>query len=202
MSPASGLAWSLLFVDDHPIYRDGLQRALQSAMGGLTVAAVDGAAAAIRVLEQRADMDLVLADQRLVDGDGLALITTIRARFPAIAVGLLCADVSGGLARRAAAIGAVACLTKDRDADSLAGALGILFRGGTVFDTGSMEGDISLRRREILALAADGMLDKQIGDILGISESTVRNHWQHMFQKLGAGNRTEAVTRAIRQRLI
>lgn len=202
MSPASGFAWTLLFVDDHPIYRDGLQRALQSAMPGLSVAAVEGATAALEALERRPDVDLVLADQRLVDGDGLSLITTIRERCPAIAVGLLCGDVGGGLAKRAAAIGAVACLTKDRNAESLAVALDVVFRGGTVFDTEIVDSEISLRRREILALAADGMLDKQIGDALGISESTVRNHWQHLFQKLGAVNRTEAVTRAIRQGLI
>ena len=51
-------------------------------------------------------------------------------------------------------------------------------------------------------LAAEGLLDKQIGERLGISESTVRNHWQHMFTRLDVSNRTEAVSRAIRLGLI
>jgi DNA-binding NarL/FixJ family response regulator len=202
MPKASGLDWTILFVDDHPIYRDGLQRALTEALPGLEVRAVDGAVAALDALERAPDVDLVLADQRLLDGDGLSLITEARRRHPAIAVALLCADVTPALAQRAGAAGAVACLSKDRDADRLAEALAVLFSGGTVFDAGLAEDGLSLRRREILAMAADGLLDKQIGDKLGISESTVRNHWQNLFLKLGAANRTEAVTRALRLGLI
>jgi DNA-binding NarL/FixJ family response regulator len=194
--------WTLLFVEDHPIYRDGLRRALQGATPRLRIWAVDGVKAALEVLERQSDPDLVLADQRLLDGDGLSLITTIRERRPDIAVGLLCADANAALTRRARAIGAVACLSKDRDAGRLAQALDVLFGGGTVFDADMVEDALSLRRREILALAADGLLDKQIGDRLGISESTVRNHWHNLFLKLNAGNRTEAVTRALRQGLI
>jgi DNA-binding NarL/FixJ family response regulator len=202
MPPTPGPDWTLLFVDDHPIYRDGLQRALKSAMPGLRVRAVDGAAAALRSLAREPDADLVLADQRLLDGDGLSLITDVRRLYPGIAVGLLCADASASLSKRAVAIGAVACLSKDRDADRLVEALRVLFGGGTVFDADAADDALSLRRREILALASEGLLDKQIGEKLGISESTVRNHWQNLFQKLGAANRTEAVTRALRQGLI
>jgi DNA-binding NarL/FixJ family response regulator len=202
MSSDTGPDWTLLFVEDHPIYRDGLQRALQKATPRLRVWAVDGVKAALDMLAIRSDLDLVLADHRLLDGDGLSLITTIRERRPDIAVGLLCADASAALTKRARAIGAVACLSKNRDAEHLARALGVLFNGGTVFDADMAEDALSLRRREILALAADGLLDKQIGERLGISESTVRNHWHNLFQKLGAGNRTEAVTRALRQGLI
>ncbi len=202
MAPAEGFDWTLVFVDDHPIYRDGLQRALTSAMPGLEVRVVEGVAAALAALEEKPDADLVLTDQRLLDGDGLSLLASLRKRHPTIAVGLLCADATAALGKRAMALGAVACLSKDRDAVRLAQALGILFSGGTVFDTEGTDDAISLRRREILAMAAEGLLDKQIGERLGISESTVRNHWQNLFQKLGAANRTEAVTRAIRQGLI
>ena len=58
------------------------------------------------------------------------------------------------------------------------------------------------RRRAIIAMAADGLMDKQIGDKLGISESTVRNHWQHIFTKLTTPNRTSAVAKALRMGLI
>ena len=61
---------------------------------------------------------------------------------------------------------------------------------------------LSIRRRKILLLAGKGYADKQIGDQLEISESTVRNHWQHIFVRLEAGNRTEAVVKAMRLGLI
>lgn len=197
---------SLLFVDDHPIYRDGLARLLASVMPDLRVTAVEGVAAALAHLDRGAEPDLCLTDYRLADGDGLALIGMLRARLPSLAVGLLCADPTGTVVARAREAGAVACLSKDRDADALATAIETLFDGGAVFDDGPRLHPagpaFSIRRREILSLAAEGMLDKQIGDRLGISESTVRNHWQHMFARLDVSNRTEAVSRAIRLGLI
>ena len=61
-------------------------------------------------------------------------------------------------------------------------------------------------RLRIAGVLADGssfpLLDKQISERLGISESTVRNHWQHIFTRLEASNRTEAVTKALRLGLI
>lgn len=196
----------LLFVDDHPIYRDGVARVLASALPDLQVTAVEGVAAALAAVETGPEPDLCLTDYRLADGDGLALVALLRARMPSLAVGLLCADPGDLLVARARAAGAVACLSKDRDAAALAAAIETLFDGGAVFDDGPRlhpaGPPFSIRRREILSLAAEGMLDKQIGDRLGISESTVRNHWQHMFTRLDVSNRTEAVSRAIRLGLI
>lgn len=197
---------SLLFVDDHPIYRDGLARLLATVMPDLQVTAVEGLAAALAVLDGGAEPDLCLTDYRLADGDGLDLLVVLRGRMPSLAVGLLCADPTDILVARARSAGAVACLSKDRDAQALAAAIETLFEGGAIFDDGPRlhpaGPPFSIRRREILSMAAEGLLDKQIGDRLGISESTVRNHWQHMFTRLDVSNRTEAVSRAIRLGLI
>lgn len=197
---------TLLFVDDHPIYREGLRRTLLATVEDLAVDAVAGETTALARLHADPDVDLVLADHRLADGDGLELIRRIKGLWPLMAVGVLCAEPTAPVARRAREIGAVACLSKDRDAEALAGALETLFNGGLVFDDAAYRNDdeaaFTLRRREILQLAADGLLDKQIGDKLGISESTVRNHWQHLFLRLKVANRTEAVSKAIRRGMI
>lgn len=197
--------WTLLFVDDHPIYRDGVQRALSTRLEGLTIVAVGGFAAALAALSEVPDVDLCLSDQRLGDGEGVDLVAAVRRGHPTVAAGVISADVTPALARRARAAGAVACLSKDRDADGLVDALITLFEGGTVFDDAPpalRDDGFTLKRREILALAAEGLLDKQISERLGVTESAVRNHWQHLFQRLEAANRTEAVTRAIRRGLI
>lgn len=197
---------TMLFVDDHPIYRDGLQRALSEALPDLTVLTASGAGAALELLATIRDVDFCLADYRLADGDGASLLEEIRGRYPEVAIGLLCADQPVGIADRVKAIGGVACLSKDRDTDSLASAIETIFNGGLVFDDSllpaSSFGSLSMRRRKILQLAGKGHPDKQIGEQLNISESTVRNHWQHIFIRLDAGNRTEAVVKAIRLGLI
>jgi len=196
----------MLFVDDHPIYRDGLQRALADALPDIRVLTAAGAEAALGLLEDAGDIDFCLADYRLADGDGASLLDEIRLRYPEIAIGLLCADPPAGIVDRLKAIGGVACLSKDRDTDSLASAIDTIFNGGLVFDESlvpaSSSRSLSIRRRKILQLAGKGYPDKQIGEQLDISESTVRNHWQHIFVRLEAGNRTEAVVKALRLGLI
>jgi DNA-binding NarL/FixJ family response regulator len=196
----------MLFVDDHPIYRDGLQRALADALPDLRVLTASGAEVALALLEGTRDIDFCLTDYRLADGDGASVLDEIRLRYPEIAIGLLCADPPAGIVDRLKAIGGVACLSKDRDTDSLASAIDMIFDGGLVFDESpvpaSSSRPLSIRRCKILQLAGKGYPDKQIGEQLEISESTVRNHWQHIFMRLDAGNRTEAVVKAMRLGLI
>jgi DNA-binding NarL/FixJ family response regulator len=196
----------MLFVDDHPIYRDGLQRALMGASPGLRIHVADGYRSALQTLSVAKDIDFCLADYRLMDGDGISLLEEVRRHYPEIAVGLLCADPVAGIINRVKAAGGVACLSKGRGTDALASAIDTIFNGGHVFDDAPLPtspfASLSVRRREILKLAGKGHLDRHIGELLGISESTVRNHWQHIFQRLGASNRTEAVVRAMQLGLI
>jgi DNA-binding NarL/FixJ family response regulator len=196
----------ILFVDDHPIYRDGVRRVLESSSPDVQVLTADGASSALKLLAEASEIDLCLTDQRLLDGEGADLARQVRELYPSIAVGLLCAEPTLTLANEMRAIGAVACLSKDRDTTSLCDAIDTLYNGGSIFDDvargGGAERSLSLRRREILVFAGQGLLDKQISDKMGITESTVRNHWQHIFSQLNVSNRTEAVTKAVRQGLI
>jgi DNA-binding NarL/FixJ family response regulator len=196
----------ILFVDDHPIYREGVRRAIEGSRSEVQIFTAEGTGTALRLLAETPEIDLCLTDQRLQDGDGVSLARQIRELYPSIAVGLLCAEPTLSLVDQMKTIGAVACLSKDRDTASLCEAIDTLYNGGALFDDilrriGGNQ-SLSLRRRELLMFASQGMLDKQIGDKMGISESTVRNHWQHIFTQLNVSNRTEAVTTALRRGLI
>jgi DNA-binding NarL/FixJ family response regulator len=197
---------SMLFVDDHPIYRDGLQRALMDASPGLRIQVAAGHHTALELLALVEGIDFCLADYRLMDGDGISLLEEIRRRYPDIAIGLLCADPNATIIDRVKAAGGVACLSKARSTDALVLAIDTIFNGGLVFDDAPLPvlppRSLSGRRRDILKLAGKGHPDRQIGEQLGISESTVRNHWQHIFTRLGAQNRTEAVVKAMQLGLI
>jgi DNA-binding NarL/FixJ family response regulator len=191
---------SMMFIDDHPLFSEGLRRALEAEMPDLRVETASRVAQAIAMLEGDRAFDLCLTDQRLGDGEGAELVDIVRRRFPLVAVGILTGEVTPVLVRRVRAAGAVACLSKERTIASLADAVRSLFDGGQVFDDWppGPHDAITDRRREILRFAADGLLDKEIAPKLSITESTVRNHWQHIFERLGASNRTEAVSKAIR----
>ena len=197
---------SILFVDDHPIYRDGLKLMLSRQVQDLEILVAEDVTSALQVIADAPGIDLCLADYRLPDGDGIALIARARAGCATMAVGILCAEPTPGIIARARQIGATACLSKERDPEALADALEQLFAGHEVFDDkpliGSSVAALSLRRHELLVLASEGLADKQISYRLSISEHTVRNHWQHIFNRLQANNRTEAVAKAMRLRLI
>ena len=190
-----GHSHTLLFIDDHPIYGDGLAFALTRTLPQLRVEVVkSGEAAQAAML--RLDVDLVLSDYRLPQEDGLSLLKRLSARYPSVAMGLLCADATEELARRARDLGAVCCLSKERDMIAMADALQRVLAGELVFDsrapTAEQEG-ISDRRLEILRLASLGQSNKQIARALNVAERTVKDHWSIILERLGAQNRTQAV---------
>jgi len=196
---------SLLFVDDHPLYREGIRRTLVETLAGLRVQVADTPDNALLALRAEPDTDLCLADYRLRDADGLSLLERVGVEFPTVARGLLCAALTPELVQRARAIGCVACLSKDRNADGLAEALNMLFDGGTVFDTSNPEGSeriVTAKRLEILRLAAAGMTNKDIARKLGIAERSVKDHWAHLFEQLEVSTRAEAVGMAYRRNLL
>jgi DNA-binding NarL/FixJ family response regulator len=194
----------LLFVDDHPLYRSGFELALARVMPELAVDLAASAGEALDHLARSDDVDLCLADLRLPDQDGLALLEIVGQSWPSVGRGLLCAEPTAVVARRAAGLGCIACLSKDRDMAGLAAALNTLFQGGAIFD-GAVDDpyeSLSEKRRAVLALAAAGKQNKEIAFALGITERTVKDHWAKIFARLEVANRAEAVSRAHRLGLI
>ena len=193
----------LLFVDDHPLYRSGVQVTLARALPDLGVFLAGSAEEALGLFEGGLDVDLCLADLRLPAMDGLTLLEGVGRRWPTMARSLLCAEPSPDLARRTRAMGCVGCLSKSRDMDALAQALTDLFQGVEVFDGEPVAGGpLTDKRRLVLDLAARGKSNKQIARELGITERTVKDHWSNIFERLAVGNRAEAVSKAHQLRLI
>ena len=191
----------ILFVDDHPIYRDGFRRTLEANVPGASVRVAAGQNEALEMLAADSAIDLCLSDLRLIDGDGLSLIAAVRKAYPSIAVGILCGEPTAALSADVRALGGVACMAKDMDTEDLVAAIETIAAGDEVFQPAGPP-LLSQRRRAILTFASQGMADKRICEHLGVTESTVRNHWHHIFRRLGVTNRTEAVTQALRQKLI
>lgn len=197
-------AYTLLFIDDHPLYCEGLAYALAHGMPELRVLTVRNGPQALAVLENH-DVDLVLCDYRLPGDDGIHVLQRVAAIHPSIARGLLCADLTPGLAERAVGVGAVACLSKERDMESMTAVLRGLFAGETVFDVAppnTTGNGISEHRLRIIRLAAQGLSNKEIARELGIAERTVKDHWSVILDRLGAGNRIQAIRQARAQGLI
>lgn len=200
--PNTLTGFTLLLVDDHPLFREGMALAIIARAPGLDVVPVATAEAALDLLATDAErFDLVVLDHGLPGGvNGLDWARRLRARFPSLPCALISGDEQHGLADEARLAGLSAFLPKSLDISVLLEALAAIANGDTWFPVGVgptyVGSPLTARQIEIVGLAARGASSKEIGRVLGISPTTVRNHFGQIFERLGARNRAQAVALA------
>jgi DNA-binding NarL/FixJ family response regulator len=166
-------------------------------------------AAALRLLLNEPDIDLLLLDLDLPDSRGLDTLKQVRKAAPLVPVVVLsaCDDRDSVLA--AIDHGAAGFLSKTVDAAQLVDGMRRVLEGGVVLPavlsrSAAAPGDVpelSERQRDVLRLLIDGHSNKLIGRALGLSDATVKTHLQLVYRKLGVESRTQAVLAAARWRL-
>jgi DNA-binding NarL/FixJ family response regulator len=146
-------------------------------------------------------------------GDGITVARRLREQHPATQVVMLLEDTTGTSARAAVAAGCLGVISKDRGTDELCNAirsaargravasvseLDVLFGAPALSDHQSRRGGLTGRQYEVLQLMAEGCATDDLAARLYVSKNTVRTHVQHVFRKLGARSRLEAVAIARR----
>lgn len=207
----------ILVADDHALFRDGIVSLLEAA-GFEVVGQVGDGQAAVEAA-QRLRPDLVLLDITMPKMSGLEALRRIKEELPETqAVMLTVSDDDDDLVE-AIKSGAHGYLLKSLNADEFFEMLDGLQRGEAamtrqtasrlmkkinVFSNSPAEPAASLTQREIqvLKLVARGLSNKAIAQALSISENTVKYHLRNVLQKLGAQNRTQAVSHAISSGLL
>ena len=196
----------VMIADDHPMMRDGIAATLR-AQGGMDIVglASNGAEAIAQFARHRPDVTLM--DLQMPVKDGLEAIVAIRAMLPDARIIVL--TTFSGDARVIAALkaGATGYLLKDVSAAELAHTVRHVYQGASVIAKVAQEevdghfpaDKLSARELEVLRLAANGNSNRMIGEILTISEPTVKSHMSTVLVKLGASDRTHAVTLAIKR---
>ncbi|MDH5540493.1 MAG: response regulator transcription factor [Rhizobacter sp.] len=189
-------ATAALVVEDHPLYREALVNTLLSAGLGLRCHAVALAGDARRRVQQNGPFGLVLADQRLPDGEGLGLLAELTH---GVTVRVLLSGVDDPrLIRQARALGINAYLSKALPSDQMVQVLRRVMAGETWYPP-QMAGAASRltdRQMEVLQLVGRGRSNREIAARLGVGERTVKDHLSLIFVRLGAANRAEAVAQA------
>ena len=196
----------VMVADDHPMMREGIAATLL-AQGGVEIVGVaaDGAQAVAQFARYRPDVTLI--DLQMPVMDGLQAIVAIRALHPDARIVVL--TTFSGDARVAGALkaGAAAYLLKDVAGDELAQTVRRVYKGASVIarvaqqemDGHAAADKLSGRELEVLRLVSRGNSNRAIGLLLEISEPTVKTHMSAVLVKLGASDRTHAVTLAIRR---
>jgi two-component system, NarL family, nitrate/nitrite response regulator NarL len=203
----------VVVAEDHPIYREGLCRALdERAEIEVVGEARDGRQALALLRGKRPDVALV--DVRMPEPDGIAIVEVAAAEGLATRIVLLSAFLDGALVHRALEAGAAGYLSKEERESSLIEAVLSAARGRTVVSVGLKSAALeqvrrgaastllSQRETEIVELLAAGKHDAEIAHDLGVGTETVRTHKKRLYGKLDVGSAAPAVAAAMRRGLL
>ncbi|WP_067604717.1 response regulator [Nocardiopsis listeri] len=206
----------VLLVDDHPVVREGI-RGMLSTEPDLEIVGEAGSGPEAVVRVAALEPDVVLMDLRMPGGDGAEATERIRADHPDVHVLVLTTYDTDTDILRAVEAGATGYLLKDTPRAELADSIRSAARGETVL-SGRLAGKLLSRVRrdpepekpaalsprevEVLRLAAEGHTNAAIGRALRISTTTVKTHLMRAYEKLGVGDRTAAVSQALRRGLL
>ena len=214
MTISSSTPIRVMLVDDHMMVRRGLATLLK-VFDDLELAgeAEDGEAAV--QLCAKALPDVILMDMVMPVMDGAAATRVIRQKFPQVQVIALTSFKEGELIKNALEAGAIGYLLKDVSADDLVRAIRAAYSGRATLSPEAAQIlvetanqppapglDLTAREREVLLLMIEGLNNTQIAGRLTISPSTIKSHVSNILSKLGVASRTEAVTLALRNKIV
>lgn len=204
----------VMIVDDHAVVRSGLSAFLMAFPELEYVGEASDGAQALAIIP-RAKPDVILMDLMMPVMDGAAATKAIRDRYANIQVIALTSFKEQELVQGALQAGAIGYLLKDVSADELANAIRAAHAGRPTLapeaaqvlilstrKTDQVGGDLTEREREVLALLVDGLNNNEIADKLVVSRSTVKFHVSSILTKLGVTSRTEAVSVALKNKLV
>jgi len=203
---------TVLLVDDHELIRQGLRRAFELD-GHFEVIGEAGTVA--DALDKATTLlpDVVVTDIRLPDGSGLDVTRQLRAEQPTLGIIVLTMYAGDEQLFGALEAGASAFVPKDSAAENVIAAARHAFASPNAFSAGDLADAVrrrisptrprlSPREAEVLTLLADGMSVAAIAKKMYVSESTAKTHISKLYEKLGAGNRAQALMTALRLGLL
>lgn len=193
----------ILVADDHGIVRSGIRMLIERQEGMRVVAeAADGAEALELALAERPD--IAILDVSMPRLTGTQAAREIRARLPETAVLLLSMHDDERYMSDAFEAGAGGYVLKSQADTDLVDAVRALARGESFLSpAGSPESDaLTARELQVVKLIAEAHTNRQIADVLSVSEKTVESHRANVLSKLGMRDRVELVRYAIRRGLI
>ena len=200
----------LLIADDHPLYRLALAQAVRGVLPDASIDEAEDLPGVQAALAAHPDTDLVLLDLHMPGSHGLVGLAALRAEHPGVAVAMISAHEDPATVRRALAHGAAGYLTKRAGLDELRQGIRAVLdceqwlppalreavarapEDAADRDIAARLATLSPQQFKVLTRVAEGRLNKQIADELGIQERTVKAHMSAIFEKLGVRNRTQA----------
>ena len=191
----------ILVADDHLVYRIGIRSLLETEMGFQVVGEAANSTETIEMY-RKLQPDVLLLDLRMPHKGGVEAVRAIRSEFPDARVLIVTSYQTEEEVLQVLQAGALGYILKDLDGSMLMQAIQAVCSGKRWISPGLekqlAEGvghqPLTARELEVLKLLARGLTNREIASVFQISESTVKNHVNHLLAKLEVADRTEAVS--------
>lgn len=193
----------IIIADDHDLVRDALALLIEKDAPGSVVWHAQDFDGALALVNQHADVELVLLDVMMPGMDNLAGLRQLADRHPGLPVVMMSGLIQEGTVTKAFELGAMGFVPKTLNGKALVSVLNMVISGvryvpdillqRSVTAPSAPAFNLSPRELETLEQLAKGLTNKVIARELEIEETTVKLHLRSLFKKLGVQNRTEAV---------
>jgi DNA-binding NarL/FixJ family response regulator len=204
----------ILVIEDHALVREGLLQTLQSLEDDVVTLGAADADAGLEILTTYDDIDLILLDLMLPGTSGMALLGVLRKRYPTIPVVILSALDDTETVMRGLRQGASGFVPKSSSTEAMMAALREVL-AGEVYLPPKLR-DVSMRgsrprgvadrygltqgQMRVLELLTEGKTNRQIAELLGVTEGTVKIHVSAIFKAMNVSNRSQALLLASKHR--
>jgi DNA-binding NarL/FixJ family response regulator len=204
----------ILVVDDHALVREGLRQVLKGLDEAVEVLEAAHCFRAFELAAQHPDLDLVLLDYHLPDMNGLDALAVFRKNHPELPIVMLSGSVNPQTVRQVLDRGAAGFIAKASMSSELLSILQQVLDGEVYvppelltasgmpyvpgLDVGLTSPQLTSRQEEVLRLLLDGRSNKDISQILQLSEETTKNHVTGVLRAFGVQTRIQAVLAATR----
>ncbi len=206
----------ILIIDDHALFRDGLKLVLEDLDTDINVFEAGSYETAKIIIDEKNDIDLVLLDLGLPEISYIDALIAIRQQLPDSHIVILSGTEDYSMIERALQNGARGYIPKSSSAKIMLNALQLVISGGIyvppeilqnnsagistdITDEMDPGDNLTPRQRDVLRQLADGKSNREIGNVLNLTESTVRAHVAAILKTFNVSNRTQAVQHAMQK---
>ena len=205
---------TVIVADDHPLFRAAIKQALAMQDGATQFLEANSFESLQSLVDEQREVDLVLLDLHMPGVSGFAGLVYLCKRYPSVPVVIISANEDPLVIQRALEHGAAGFIPKSSSMDLIKEAIEAVLMGEIwsppqvrLKTRGQNPSELELAERmaqltpqqfKVLMMMSQGLLNKQIGYQLNVSEATVKAHVTAIMSKLGVNNRTQAVLAAER----